>query len=412
MGGNSGHDFIPLLLAADINVYSVARAFHELYGVRARAFGKAASGPCARSRIMDYSSVPRADEPEVLLKLVNDFARENGGRKILLIGCGDSYVRGVSANKGAFEKNVIAPCVDLGLLDALTHKERFYALCRERGIDYPDTFVHRAGMGRGHELPFGGPFIIKPSNGVEYWRRPFAGQDKVFKVETRDEVDDVLERVYASGYADSNIIQNFIPGDDTFMRVLTNYSDRDGRVRLSCMGHVLLEEHTPHGIGNHAVIITEHEETVQTKLAGLLEDLRYTGFSNFDLKYDDRDGKYKVFELNARQGRSNYYVTGAGENIARYLVEDLIYERELPPKTVTTRSLWMVVPKGVAFKYVRGERYRAEMRRLIREGRFVNPLLYKADGGLRHALGIRKNLLGHFFKFRKYCGKAASGRTD
>ena len=27
-----------------------------------------------------------------------------------------------------------------------------------------------------------------------------------------------------------------------------------------CLGHVLLEEHSPHGIGNHAVIITEHDE--------------------------------------------------------------------------------------------------------------------------------------------------------
>ena len=36
------------------------------------------------------------------------------------------------------------------------------------------------------------------------------------------------------------------------MRVLTNYSDRNGKVKFMCLGHVLLEEHSPHGIGNHA----------------------------------------------------------------------------------------------------------------------------------------------------------------
>ncbi|MDR2132788.1 MAG: ATP-grasp domain-containing protein [Clostridiales Family XIII bacterium] len=400
-----GHGFIPLLFASDINVYSVARAFYEQYGLRAKAFGKALSGPCAHSRIVDYESVRDADRRDVLLALVNDFARAHSDRKILAIGCGDAYVRSISANRGAYEKNVIAPGIDLALFDTLTHKERFYELCRKSGVDYPDSFVHRADMGREYALPFDGPFIVKPSNGVAYWEHPFAGQNKVFKVATREEVDGVLARIYASGYADSNIIQNFIPGDDSFMRVVTDYSDRNGRVRLSCMGHVLLEEHTPHGIGNHAVILTERNETVQAQLAKLLENLGYTGFSNFDLKYDRRDGKFKVFELNARQGRSNYYVTGAGENIARYLVEDLIFERDLQPKFVTARSLWMVVPKRVAFSFVPRTPYHAEMKRLMREGRCVNPLLCAADGGLRRRLVVGKNLLSHFFKFRKYYGK-------
>jgi hypothetical protein len=59
----------------------------------------------------------------------------------------------------------------------------------------------------------------------------------------------------------------------------------------------------------------------------------------------------------------------------------------------------------VAFSYVPRTPYHAEMKRLLREGRCVNPLLYKADGGIRHSLGVRKNLLSHFFKFRKYYGK-------
>ena len=61
----------------------------------------------------------------------------------------------------------------------------------------------------------------------------------------RQHLESVLDKVYASGYPDSMIIQDFIPGDDSYMRVLTNYSDRNGKVKFMCLGHVLLEEHTP-----------------------------------------------------------------------------------------------------------------------------------------------------------------------
>jgi len=397
--------FIPLLFAGDINVYSIARAFHEEYGIKSVAYGKFNSGPCFKSKIIDYRSNRKADEQDTFLKLVLDFSKENTEKKILLIGCGDSYVQLISENKSKFPGNIIAPYIDVEMMNDLIHKEKFYQLCEKSGVDYPDTFVHHASMEQVFDLPFAPPFIIKPSNGIEYWRNPFENQNKVYKVDTREELERVLMDIYQSGYKDSVIIQDFIPGDDTFMRVLTNYSDQNGKVKLMCLGHVLLEEHTPHGIGNHAVIITEHNEKMEMQYKRFLENMNYTGFSNFDIKYDQRDGKYKVFEINTRQGRSNYYVTGAGANLAKYLVEDYIENIELEEMIVTNRNLWMVVPKKVAFDYVRPLAYKKEMTALIKAGKYVNPLFYKADRGLLRRLKLEKSMIGHYFKFKKYLGK-------
>ena len=44
----------PVLLGGDINCYSVARAFHEAYGVKSIAYGKVLLGATKDSKIIDF----------------------------------------------------------------------------------------------------------------------------------------------------------------------------------------------------------------------------------------------------------------------------------------------------------------------------------------------------------------------
>lgn len=394
-------EFYPLLFGGDINVYSVGRAFHEAYGIKASAVGKYPAFPCWDSAILDYRPNPRIEDPEVFRQVVADFAAAHPDKPVLCIGCGDSYVKLCAENRDQFPPNVIAPYISGELMNTLINKEKFYALCDQYGLDHPATVVHRAQMGHDFELPFDAPYICKPSNGVEYWAHPFEGNDKVFILNTRQELETTLDKVYASGYSDSMIIQEFIPGDDSFMRVLTNYSDRNGQVKMMCLGHVLLEEHTPHGLGNHAVILLEENEALCLKIKAFLEELGYVGFSNFDIKYDQRDGKYKLFEINCRQGRSNYYVTGGGYNVAKYFVEDRIEQKELPFTIAKNKALWTVVPLGVIDRYT-PKKYHDEIRALVKAGAVTNSLKYAPDRALKRRARIFKNQMGHFYKFRKY----------
>jgi len=398
------YSFRPLLFGGDINVYSMARAFHEAYGVVSTAYGKYPSGPCWQSHILDYRPCERIEEDGVFLEQVISFANEAPDQTVLCVGCGDSYVKLCARYKGDFPANVIAPYIDIDLMDTLTHKEKFYALCDRYGIDHPGTFVHTADMGRDFTLPFDAPYICKPANGVAYWEHPFPGNEKVFLLPDRASLERTLDKVYAAGYPDSMIIQEYIPGDDSFMRVLTCYSDGEGQVKLMCLGHVLLEEHTPHGIGNHAVIITEPNEELCLKFKTFLEAVGFTGFSNFDIKFDRRDGKYKAFEINTRQGRSNYYVTGAGYNLARLLVEDRVDHKPLELRVTQNRSLWRVVPRRVAFTYIPAA-YHREMKALMQAGAETNPIFYGKDLAFTRRLRMTKNALSHFSKFQRYYHK-------
>ena len=311
--------FQPLVFGGDINVYSVARAFHEAYGIRTIAYGKYPSFPCFNSAIIDYRVCPDNEELDAFRRNAQAVAEEFPDKTIILLGCGDNYVQMAAHCRDSLPKNVIAPYIDAALLDRLINKEEFYALCDQYGIDHPATFIYDQSMGHNFSLPWGPPYIAKPAESVTYWATGDHSLAKVYICQSWEELLESLDHVYAAGYKNHMILQEFIPGDDSYMRVLTSYSDRNARVTTMCLGHVLLEEHSPHGIGNHAVILTECCEELQLKIKGLLEQLHFVGFSNFDIKYDSRDGKYKAFEINCRQGRSNYYVTGSGHNIARQI---------------------------------------------------------------------------------------------
>ena len=229
------HNFQPLLFGGDINVYSVARAFHEAYGIQSVCYGKFASGPAYGSTIIDYRVCPQNEDAATFRENVAKAAQEFADKTVLVIGCGDSYVKLAAENKQYFPENCIAATVSGELINTLINKEKFYALCDEYGIDHPGTFIYRKEMGHDFELNFQPPYICKPANGVAYWEHPFEGNEKVFTCPDRKNLEEVLDKVYASGYPDTMIIQDFIPGDDSYMRVLTNYSDRNGKVKLMCI---------------------------------------------------------------------------------------------------------------------------------------------------------------------------------
>lgn len=364
--------------------------------------GKYKSGPSNGSLMINYIEDVNIDQDSTFLKRIHQLSKEYKNKKIILLGAGDNYINMITKNRKQLPENIIVPFIPYELMNNLQKKDYFYALSEEVGVDYPDTLLVSKEMGLNFEVPFEYPVILKSSESIHYWNYPFEGQEKVYIIQNREELNRTVEMIFNSGYPEKLIIQDMIPGNDEYMYVLTSYSDQSGKVVMMCLGNVLLEEHTPLGKGNHAVIITDHNAELMKQAKEFLENIHYVGFSNFDIKYDYRDGKYKFFEINTRQGRSNYYVTASGFNVARYLVEDYIYNNKMELELSKEPHLWMVVPKKVAFKYVKQEKNVKRMDQLIREGKVVNPLFYKPDRSLHRNLRMLKANLAHYKKFEKY----------
>ncbi|MEG2057517.1 MAG: carboxylate--amine ligase, partial [Romboutsia sp.] len=252
---------------------------------------------------------------------------------------------------------------------------------------------------------FNYPVIVKPSDSVLFWQFPFEGMKKAYVANNEAEFKEITESIYKGKYDKNLIIQDFIPGDDSNMRVLTCYSDQHGKVKMMCLGHVLLEEHTPKGIGNHAAIITEFDGPLMEKFKEFLEDINYTGFSNFDIKFDTRDNTYKVFEINLRQGRSNYYVTSSGNNIAKYVVEDRINNKSLDLKIQKDPFFWHVIPNNIVYKYVSNQELVNKAKNLVKEGKSATSFGYEEDlnNNFKRRWYIFLYNINQMRKFKKYC---------
>lgn len=396
-------DFVPIILGSDINTYGMARAFYEEYQIKSIVIGKFPSGPSCNSKIIDYYADLNIDKPEVFLKIINDLAEKFSDKKILLIGCGDNYVELIVKHRELLKENVIAPYIGEELLKNLLTKQKFYEMCERHQLDYPKTFICDKAIDDDFVLSFDFPVIVKPSNSIKYWKNEFEGQKKVYRLNNYDELKSVVNEIYQAGYDDSLIIQEYIPGDDSFLRIMVGYSGKDNKVKLMSLARVMLEEYTPQGLGSTSLLITDYNQELSERIKYFLEEIGYTGFFTFDIKYDQRDGKYKMLEINCRQGRSSYYVTAAGLNLAKYVTEEHIYDRNFDDfQIVNNKILWTVIPMPIAYKYVKDKQNLAEIKELIKNKKVSKSLFLKGDNKLKRLFYLYKSYLGQFIKYKKY----------
>ncbi len=400
----TNHPFIPIIIGTDMNAYNMAISFHEQYEIKPILVGKEPLSFTSLSSIIGNIELnPRLPEKQVFVSFLKEIAEKyaESGKKMLLIGTNDLYVRMIIENADELKSHYVFNYISEPLMNDVLVKSNFYRLCAEHGIDAPATYYYSCQDDEPFTEEVMFPVIIKPSNGVMYYKNPFPGMQKVYKVDSYEEVQKVIETIKASGYKEELIIQDYIPGDDTYMWDSVFYMNSHGKAELITFAQVVLQEHTVTAIGNYTALITRYNEEMMMKLKGFLEALNYVGYANFDLKYDERDGKFKVFEVNIRQGRSSYYITACGHNMAKYFVDDLIYGQQKPLTLLNENFLFTVVPKIVLKKFVTNPKVLIDVKALLRAGKYGNPLFYKKDRHFKRKLYLFARQINYYRKYKK-----------
>ena len=398
----NNQEFIPILLGSDRNVYGMAVAFHEEYNIRSISLAKCDFLETRYTKIIDLYQNERIEEKDIFIESLKNIYNKYKDKKLLLIACSDIYMRLVIENKEELQKYFIIPYINEDLMNKLCIKEEFYKTCEEYNLNYPKTLICAYDNYQDLKLDFDFPVIIKPSDSVSYWQADFNGKKKVFIAYSEEEFKDILDKIYNSSYKNNLIIQEYIEGDDSTLRVLNCYVTKDHKVTFMALGQIVLEEKTPKSIGDYDAIIPTYDQELFDKMKEFLEKIKFVGYANFDFKYDKKTNSYKLFEINIRQGRSSSFTTVSGKNITKYLVDDFIYNKEREIEYLDNDYLWSIVPKGVIFKYVKNKELREKVKELYHEKKVRNILFYKKDFSFKRYFMIYLRTINYYNKYKKY----------
>lgn len=392
--------FIPIILGTDINAYGVARSFHEAYKVKSIATGMKHLPFTANSDIVEVRTFDNFDENEVFKREMEKFGKEMQDHTLLLVSCSDGYTSLLTENAEMLSKYFKFNYISKDLQKKLENKKDFYEICEEYNLNYPATYIIDRENKDSFNIPFDYPVAVKANDSIEFLHLKFTGKKKAYKANNINELTRIIQDVYAAGYSGEMIVQDFIPGDHSTMGVLNAYVNSKGEVKMMCFGKCLLDECLPEGIGNYNALVTENNEELYEMVKNFLEKINYRGFANFDFKYDRRDGKYKVFEINIRQGRSSYYMTAGGCNFVTFLVDDLINNMDKPLYKHVEERLWLYADPLVLKKYCNKEDL-PRVKELLKKG-FEFTMWYKEDKNLKRFLNYWRRRLATIKYYPKF----------
>lgn len=400
----ASQSFVPVITGGDLGAYTLAREFHEAYGVQSAIVPTAENLVVGGSKITQlFPAGPMFDPEHVVAHLaaVASELQRAGPRPLILSAGYDHLVRIlIDHDTQLRQMGYVFPNLSSNQLNQASLKENFYALCERLGLQYPRTATIDCSEGPGVIDDFVAslvapdwqyPLILKAGDGGEWANTRFEGRRKVHYLETSQQLTDILTKAVQAGYLGQLIIQQFIPGPDSNLRILTHFRDRQGKNSLTGLAQVLVEDHASGLEGNARALVAVSDTTLEGHGATLMDALQWHGFGMFDIKIHEQTGEPYFLEMNPRLGRHHYYLTVAGANPAHYLYREFIDETSADSMITEGPAASLTIPMKLAEQYASPEQ-RTMLQDAKQARRIGWPLKYSQDRNLKRDLYQRLRL--------------------
>ncbi len=244
--------------------------------------------------------------------------------RCVLVPCADNWVRSTARLPDELAERFPVSQASPETLDLLVDKGAFARLLERLGIPHPRTaLIESLAQMESLDVPdFAGAFL-KPRDSYSFFK---TYEEKALRVKSRDDAVRQFERVRRDGF--EVLFQEYIPGPATNHYFIDGFVDRGGNV-CAMFARRRLRMY-PVDFGNSTYMITVALREVSGAadiLRLLLQEVNYRGIFSAEFKFDDRDGQYKILEINARPWWFVEFAAVCGVDVCMLAYRDALGQR-------------------------------------------------------------------------------------
>jgi predicted ATP-grasp superfamily ATP-dependent carboligase len=238
-------------------------------------------------------TLPETSDPAVL----DGFLRSLDLPGAVLIPCSDQWALAVSGLPAETRQRFPASVPPHAAVEQFVDKDRFRALTDRLDLPRPRSLSVRvpADLDRATDEELASAFL-KPTESYRHNRR-FG--TKGFFVHSREQARRLVEQASEDGI--TFMLQEWIPGDESRTILIDGFVDRTGAI-AAMVARRRVRMHPPR-LANTCSDVTIPLDEVREclpPLRTLLEAVDYRGIFNVEFKHDERDGRFRIIELNPR----------------------------------------------------------------------------------------------------------------
>ena len=242
--------------------------------------------------------------PDGLIDLLD--AQRERWRGWALIPTNDYALAALAKYRDMLSRSYSVTVPEEEITQRVLDKSLTYRFAAEVGVDLPRSYGP-ASRRTAARLDLVFPLVVKPVQSARFWE--IFGK-KLLVVLDRSELFAAVDRVEAAGM-DAEVLDR-VPGPDGNVYSYTVYLNRWGEPVAELASRKLRKAPRQFGVGR-ASIGCDAPELRDGTLA-LLKRLEWRGLACVEYKLDDRDGRYRLMEINGRCPLSNALPTRCGIN--------------------------------------------------------------------------------------------------